>query len=397
MKRRLLATTMLLLGSNVAAEVPRVDNPAEAPAARTVELEKLWEVGGFSDTPGEFFGKLYTLDVDSQGRVYLLDVQLKEVRVFSPDGRYLRTTSHEGEGPGELLRPSGLTMLPGDTLCVLQTSPPRRSLFDADGDYTGELPLPGSLFEDAQRVTSVRFGGGRLVVGTFAYGAGPGYVDSTTRVYSLAPGDSTAAPFAEFTYHNEFSEHVVKEAATNPLRWSVGRDGRCALTRGYDYAIEIWSPAGRLERVITRDIEHRMRSKAERDSVVAAYRRGGGTEGLDIEVMDHVRDVEWMALRGDGGLWVLSSRGVQAGLDPGCLGTFDCYDAKGRLVEELRLLGEGSLGADRYFLAGDRLYVLRRYAEAFSTVPEPAEESSDEEPEPMSVICYRLPESPTGR
>jgi len=39
-----------------AADVPRVDNPAKAPSARTAHLEELWRVGGDTDAEGEIFG-----------------------------------------------------------------------------------------------------------------------------------------------------------------------------------------------------------------------------------------------------------------------------------------------------------------------------------------------------
>ena len=46
------------------------------------------------------FGVIGAITTDAASNVYLLDRQLAEVKVFSPDGDYLRTIGHEGEEMG---------------------------------------------------------------------------------------------------------------------------------------------------------------------------------------------------------------------------------------------------------------------------------------------------------
>lgn len=60
-----------------------------------------------SDGP-EGFGNIHDLAVDRAGRIYVLDVGSKEVRVFGRDGAYLRTIVRDGEGPGEMRYRGGL-------------------------------------------------------------------------------------------------------------------------------------------------------------------------------------------------------------------------------------------------------------------------------------------------
>ena len=55
---------------------------------------------------------------DDDGNIYLLDSQLSEVKVFSPDGEPLKTLSREGDGPGEFRALSSVHVLPGDTLLL---------------------------------------------------------------------------------------------------------------------------------------------------------------------------------------------------------------------------------------------------------------------------------------
>ncbi len=67
------------------------------------------------DDPNFIFGEIRGIQAASDGTIYVVDNQALEVRVFSPEGDYLRTIVRRGEGPGEILRTNGI-ILSGDTL-----------------------------------------------------------------------------------------------------------------------------------------------------------------------------------------------------------------------------------------------------------------------------------------
>ena len=66
---------------------------------RLVEESRLGRVDGSGP---DIFSDIRDIAVDGGRRVYVLDVGWKEVRVFSRDGRYLRSMAREGDGPGEM-------------------------------------------------------------------------------------------------------------------------------------------------------------------------------------------------------------------------------------------------------------------------------------------------------
>lgn len=55
------------------------------------------------------------------------------VAIYSPDGRLLRLLSREGLGPNELVRPTAIRRLPGDTLAVYELGVNRETLMNPDG------------------------------------------------------------------------------------------------------------------------------------------------------------------------------------------------------------------------------------------------------------------------
>ena len=81
---------ILLLAGSALAEPIRIDNGAEPTrGSRIVELEELWEVGG--EDGDLILGVVNRVLIDGDGNIYLLDGQLAEVHVISPEGELLRT------------------------------------------------------------------------------------------------------------------------------------------------------------------------------------------------------------------------------------------------------------------------------------------------------------------
>ena len=67
------------------------------------------------DDPNLIFGDIRGVQAASDGTIYVLDYQAVEIRVFDPDGQYLRTIVRKGEGPGEVMEANGI-LFAGDTL-----------------------------------------------------------------------------------------------------------------------------------------------------------------------------------------------------------------------------------------------------------------------------------------
>lgn len=104
-----------------------------------VEELRIGGIGG--DLPYQF-GQVGTIAVDSEGHIFVSDGQAQEVRVFSADGRHLRTMGRPGSGPGELgLGASVVLLTKGDTLLVPDARNRRINRFSPEGESLGSVPL----------------------------------------------------------------------------------------------------------------------------------------------------------------------------------------------------------------------------------------------------------------
>ena len=91
-------------------------------------------------------GTIRDIDIDHSQAIYILDSQLKEVRVYSKEGEYLNTIGGPGEGPNEFEAPLLLQIDPaGRRIIVTESNRGVRIFAATDDDYayawTATIPL----------------------------------------------------------------------------------------------------------------------------------------------------------------------------------------------------------------------------------------------------------------
>ncbi len=370
------------------------DTPMAGPV--TLTLRELWRVGGDSESDEEFFGVIDQVVADRGGNVYLLDSQLSQVKVFSPEGLYLRTIGREGEGPGEFRSALDMFFLPDGRLAVLQVAPGRIVAFTLEGELAGDHPTPRSEGGGRPALLSGHAMGENLVLVISENEQREGAIDIHR---SLILADSEGVELKRLltstrtlSFVNFLFDETVWRTFDN--RWKVAPSGDLYVADKYlDYEIIVWDPQGNRKRVIVKEYDHWSRSedqKKEMHDIFDALLQNQLPE-YTIKVSDCDPDVSDVFPRDDGTLWVLTSRGANDRPD-GSMGVFDVFDAAGRFVRQVTLMGEGEPLQDGYFFVGDRLLVVTDLLEAriASSGGRTSDDEGDEEPEPVAVICYEL-------
>lgn len=105
-------------------------------------VEYLVRVSGNHASEEETFGRVLDADLLPGGKLAVLDEHAAQVRVFSPDGTFLRAMGRKGPGPGELS--GGLTLgmlvLPGGRLALPDLGNQAFVVFDSTGAHRENLP-----------------------------------------------------------------------------------------------------------------------------------------------------------------------------------------------------------------------------------------------------------------
>jgi hypothetical protein len=131
------------------------------------QLEPVLAIGRVEGEGPDVFGSIADIEVGGDGRIYVLDRQVNELRVFAADGTHLGTTGRTGAGPGEFTRVTGLYRITGDSVLVADVGNARYAVFDADGNFGRTVVRPirsygwvsegtfagGVLYEEGYRPT----------------------------------------------------------------------------------------------------------------------------------------------------------------------------------------------------------------------------------------------------
>ena len=99
---------------------------------RLVPDIRIGEVEGPENTT---FAAISGVEADDAGRIYILDRQANQLRIFAPNGSHLQSIGRSGAGPGEFSAANGLRWMGRDTLLVVDQRGNRYSILTRDGKF----------------------------------------------------------------------------------------------------------------------------------------------------------------------------------------------------------------------------------------------------------------------
>ena len=400
---RLLILTFCLLIAvvSISGAEPVIKNPDQpAQGNRILQLDEMWRIGG-EDDEENLLGVIDKVLVDDDGNLYLLDIQLTEVQVFSPDGQFLRRLGRPGEGPGEIRRASGIVFLPDGTVGLVQAFPGKIVKVGHDGTPAGELrpggddPAAGGFFALRGAASS----GDRLVLSGARISRGETTRTATNFISLFSMDQTELVTFTEMTSVREFGGGSAfsekDEFFPHQGGWALGPDGRVFVAPERNtYRIEVFSPSGSPELSFSRPYKSWKRTGEELERAKEAmfpFRRRN-RRAPDVVVEPTERDILNMRVADDGQLWVLPSRGIK-NQPEGIHSTWDLFDTQGGFKETISIACEGDGRRDALFFAGKDLVVLvKEHADAMTAFRGQGsdEEETDLDARPLEVVCYRI-------
>ncbi|MBU8871664.1 MAG: 6-bladed beta-propeller [Gemmatimonadales bacterium] len=394
-----LGPQMALAGQEEMVEgIMHVKNGSEpADGVETWQVEELWTVGG-EDDEDVLFGIITQVQIDDENNIYLLDNQLSEVQVFSPDGEYLRTIGRAGEGPGEVTNPAAMTLLPDGSVGLVRAMPGKLVMLDKEGQPIEDFvpndydPKEGGLFLAIRCYPAqgnLIFGGMELRTDVNA-----GTQERNYHIRSYGMDHERIAEFYVKNVHWNFSNFTLREIDTDfPWqRLDVDDEGRVVMApERYGYDINIYNSDGTLDRIIERKYESYERTQEIKDLVDRAFQAQMPQlpPGSNYEAETHEPDVAELRIAEDGSIWTQNSRQTWAGQDGEFM--YDVFSSDGHFTKQVRIECAGSAREDRLFFAGDgRIYKVSGFLAAAISAQGLGGEDDDSEPEPMAITCYKV-------
>ncbi len=239
------------------AGIQIVENPSEGVwderSAWTLEVDL--RIGGIEGKGPYEFSDLTGLTVDGDGRIYLLDQQAREVRIFNARGEHVETLGREGSGPGELGPALPGVLVRDGAVLVLDLSNHRLTVFPSDRgapsstslDLSQGFPVRVDLGAEGGVVAQLR---GMAAEGIESHAGG----DPIVRLSEEgAPTDTVLVLPRGTTMEFDGGTTEITMLAPEPV-WDMARDGRLIWAMNNAYGVEVLRD-GRVERVILRAVE----------------------------------------------------------------------------------------------------------------------------------------------
>ncbi len=332
----------------------------------------------------------------TENRSYLLDSQLCSVLVVGPQGKYLESFGREGDGPGEFRSATSVLVGAEGIRTITVPFPARWIEFDSTGIYSRTVMIPPNDGDRYPRLRSAELLESRRILHCVDT-----YFGENGEVVSeyLAAYDHDGCETARYTESRRVSNPAdpVYDELDQMLvgRWAVTRDGKVYVAADFsDYLLDVYDSRGQHIQRITRDFEHRRRSKEERQAVHdwATAIPNSLLPGTRIDIEDNDKDIMALYTGFDGRCWVLTSRGMYDRPE-GTIGVFDVFDENGQYLREVTLQGQGDPARDKIVFKGNRVYVVRFFRDsilsAYGAEGDHLEGSLGES-ELATVICYEL-------
>lgn len=106
-----------------------------------LELEDDLTIAGSEEDEQQILQNIVILDVDAEGRIYVLDEQAGNIKLFGPRGGFLRTMGRKGQGPGEFGFPIMLLITPAQEILVHDMGQRAIKFFDLQGNYLRQISI----------------------------------------------------------------------------------------------------------------------------------------------------------------------------------------------------------------------------------------------------------------
>ena len=103
-------------------------------------LRETLRIGGAESGP-EMFVQTRSIDADSKGRILVYDRQTQDIRMFAPDGKFIRTIGRVGSGPGEMRNAEGMVVARNGNIWVRDAANARFTIFNGEGEFEKNWPM----------------------------------------------------------------------------------------------------------------------------------------------------------------------------------------------------------------------------------------------------------------
>lgn len=378
MTRIFLITIFILTAAiQVTAETQTIHCPKEPPTVRRLQLNEQWRIDS-DDEDAPVLGYFYPNQILAHdGRVYLLDTQMRHVLIYSDGGEFLGTILREGDGPGEIRQPGAMFLRPNGQIAVQHGYPTKVEFVDLDGTPRGQWQVGCNTWLNTIQETP------RGWFGVYRESRFGDDFSSIASIFHVAIHDDEGQITEEY-FREEKEKQVGAGDTSNEAKEYIGWLTAVALEDGLvvhaaarnQYRLEWQNLSGEVTRIVTRDFTAHKRTEAELEKL--KYTNYSiSPDGLVFQKRELCSDdpmIKSLEQQADGSLRVRTSL-FEKDMPPGMVCRYEVHEATGALRERVEIYdpsGDFDIDYDIITILEDgRAMVLRNVRPTSRTAIDP--------------------------
>jgi hypothetical protein len=310
-----------------------------------VLLEEELVFGGPDADEQAILGRPFSIVVDNDGNIFILDLKAFHIKKFDARGKYIMSISRKGQGPGELQGPFSIQMTPEKEIVAHCLASNRLIYFTQEGDYLRE-----TLLAKIPRAIIIMDSRGDLI----CHGPEPGekFMDVLTK----------HGPNQERLFQIAAIEAISTEEYflfTRSIIFNVKRDDYIVWAVTDKYEIMITDPQGRLVKKISRDFVQVPASESEKQEMVKKH--GPLRPGVKIPDVYPPLQLDYPTFDEAGRMFIKTYERPTDGTSV----YFDAFDPTGRYIAHIPLK---QVRRVPLVWKGDKLYTIEEDESGFQVV-----------------------------
>jgi len=292
-----------------------IKNPKEPIYGEDVfSLEEELIIGEAEGREEYTFSEIRGIAVDDEERIYVLDSKEAHIKIFDKNGRYIKTISRKGQGPGEIGFPRSMFITSQNEIIVPDISNRRLTFFSLQGKFIRSISTAKMSF----RSTAIDSEGN--IIGIVAV------IEEESLKHELKKFDSDLNclySFASFPAPSPSSYNTFMPV----LRWDLTNNDQIVCGYPKKYEIEVFDSKGKMIRKIMKDYEPVEISKEEMERLKEL------PPTIKLSILKYKSAYQRFIVDDEGKIFVLTWERAADG-DGYCC---DIFDSEGKCIAKVSL------------------------------------------------------------
>lgn len=390
-----LAAVLTMASVSVSAQEVINNGPKPERGLVQAGMRELWRLGGQDEDL--FFGTVVRIVQDAEGTFYLLDGQLSEAHIISPEGEHVATVGRQGTGPGEMQQPGDMFITPDGNINCLTGFPGKVVTLSPNGAPAGitQMRVDGHPMPFGVLLRGLATREGLILAGIrMEFGNSP----VSKQNYFLAHCDMEGNLLHEFlTKQNtiDYSQFAINEEDNDFAAWrmSMSPDDHLFVNPGRDvYRIQVLDLQGHLVKIINREFKAPQRTAEQRKAAEQIIDGIAGYHPVPLQsksICDSEPVIGQLVVTNDGRIWTTPAVDEKQ-LPDGTWHLLDVFSPEGKFERQIALEGNFNRNRDAAFVMPDgKIVVVTDALDAFLNQMNVAGEDTAEV-DPLEVICFEL-------